>query len=124
MKLPNYQGDKGNDESVSKEDDEVRSKPVLFLTLIQRDLQRSHGNDQQADADVVDAVEIVPVRLLEGRIFNQPVGEEQRQDADRNVDVEDPVPGVIVGDPSAQGWPDGGRQHRDQSVQGKCEAAL
>src|SRR5580704_8668566 len=113
MELPNDQSNKRDDEGDGEGSDEVRSEPVLFLALIERNLQRAHGDDQQADTDIVDAVEIVPVSLLIRRIFYQPVGEEQGQDAYGNVDVENPMPGVVVCDPTAEGGSDRGRQHRD-----------
>ena len=116
MKLPNDQGNERDDKGNAKTDDKVRSKPVLFLALIERDLQCAHGDDQQTDADVVDAVKIVPVGLLVRGIFHQPIGEKKRQDAYRNVDVENPVPGIVIGDPSAESWPDGRRQHRNHPV--------
>src|ERR1700722_2121495 len=124
VKFPNDQCDEGDDEGDGKRHNEVRSKPVLFLAFIERDLQRTHRDDQQANPDVVDAVEVLPIRLLERRIFYQPIGKEYGQNAYRNVDIENPMHGVVAREPSAEGRPNGRGQHRDQSVERKGEAAL
>ncbi len=124
MELPNDQSYERDDESHAEADDEVRSEPVLFLPFIERDLQRAHRDHQQTYADVVDAIKIVPVGFLVRRIFDQPVGEEQRQDAYWNVDVENPVPGVVVRDPAAERGSDRRRQYGNQAVEGKGEAAF
>ena len=87
-------------------------------------MQRTHGNDEKREADVVECEEIFLIGLGVGRIFNEPLREKEGQDADGNIDIEDPVPRVVVGNPSAERWADGGRENCDQSIERESEAAL
>ena len=59
-----------------------------------------------------------------GRIVNQAVDQNEGQDADRDIDEEDPAPGIVVGDPTAQGGADGGGKDGDDAIEGKGLAAL
>ena len=52
------------------------------------------------------------------------IHQEQRQNADRQIDVEDPAPGVVVRDPAAQRRADGRRQHRGDAVKREGHAAF
>ena len=45
-------------------------------------------------------------------------------DSDGKIDVEDPAPGVVVGDPSSQRWTDRWRHDRGDSVKREGQAAL
>src|SRR5262249_32677108 len=58
------------------------------------------------------------------RILDQKKNEEQGQDADRQINKKDPAPAVVVGDPTAQGRADGGRDHRCDAKDRKRQAAL
>ena len=40
------------------------------------------------------------------RVFQEQITEEERHHADGEIDVEDPPPGVVVGDPAAEGRPE------------------
>ena len=44
--------------------------------------------------------------------------------ADGKIDEKNPAPGIVEGDPAAQGWPDGGRHDGRNAVERKCQAAL
>ena len=59
-----------------------------------------------------------------GRVFDEAIGEIEREDADRDVEEEDPAPGVVVDDPAADGGAeDGGRDDGD-AVHGEGHAAF
>ena len=59
-----------------------------------------------------------------GRIFHQTAGEEEREQADRQVDKEDPVPVEVVGNPAAQRGTDGGCDDHGHAVNSESLAAL
>jgi hypothetical protein len=63
-------------------------------------------------------------RLDPRRIVDQARDQNERQNADRNIDEEDPAPGEVVGDPAAQRGADGGREHGDQAIERKGLPAL
>src|SRR5437764_342615 len=68
-------------------------KPVVFLSLVEHELQRADSDGEQADAPVVNPPRFLPdVR----RIEDEEPRHDQRRDADRNVDVEHPPPAVVV----------------------------
>ena len=52
----------------------------------------------------------VRARLVR-RLRDEAPGQHPRQDAERDVDVEDPGPGVVVGDPAAQRRSEGRADH-------------
>src|SRR5581483_4781011 len=80
-------------------DDEARAEPIVFLTFVEHDLQRTHADDEEADAPVVDDIGGAPdVR----RIEDEPLRHQRGEQTDRQVDVEDPAPTVAVGDPTAE----------------------
>ena len=59
-----------------------------------------------------------------GRIFDKHADQEKRQHADGQVDVENPAPGIAVGDPAAQGGADDRRDHDAHAVDGHGRAVL
>src|SRR6185503_2826726 len=83
------------------------SKPVFLLPFVEHDLQSSHANDQQADSPIVNSGSLAP---QVGRIKDECLGEKNRDDPDRNIDIEDPPPAVVVRQPTAgdrtQHWRD------------------
>ncbi len=82
------------------------AKPVVFLTFVEDDLQAAGPYDQEAEADVVECADfgVFDVR----RIVDEAGDEDDRQDADRDVDVEGIAPAEGVGQPAAEG----GSEHR------------
>jgi hypothetical protein len=87
-----------------------RGEPVDLLAAVEHDLGGGEPQGHQAEADVVDAA--LPPRPDVRRILDDGVDEEGGQDADREVDEEDPAPGVVVGDPPAEGRAED-RRHDD-----------
>ena len=51
--------------------DEAGSEPVVFLALVEHDLQRADGDDEQAEAPVVDADALFADRGEIRRVFDQ-----------------------------------------------------
>src|SRR4029077_5703867 len=58
------------------------------------------------------------------RVLDQTRGQQQRQDPDRNVDEENPAPGVVVGNPPAEGGSNRGPHHHRNSVYGKSHSTF
>ena len=52
------------------------------------------------------------------------IGQQQRNNSDRNIDEENPAPVEIVGDPPAQRGTDRRRQHHGHAVNRESHAAL
>ena len=104
--------------------DEVRAEPVVFLALVEQDLERTHRQRQQRDADVIDTHTGSPARAEIRRILHHPEHQKQRQQTDGKIDVEDPAPGVIVGQPSAQRRANRGRHDGGDSVEREGQPAL
>ena len=102
--------------------DEVRAEPVILLALVEHHLQAANADRQQADAPVVDAA-LYPVAKIR-RIEDENFGEDQRDDADGDVDVEDPAPAVVVGEPSAGDRAEHRRDHDAERPEGHRLPAL
>src|SRR5262249_48334405 len=57
---------------------------------------------QQTETGEID---FASLRILQiGRIFQKSQAHENGSDADRKVDIENPAPGVTVGNPTAESW--------------------
>ncbi len=93
-----------DDREHGQDHDEVRAEPVVLLALVEHDLQAANADRQQADAPVVDAAlcSVAKIRRIEDEHF----GQDERDDADGDVDVEDPAPAVVVGEPAAGDRPE------------------
>src|SRR5215469_12681031 len=115
------EADDGNHE---QGDDEARSEPVLFLPLIKHDLNGADGDDEKAEAPVVDAFAAL-ADLREVRwIFDEAIGENERNDADGDIQEEDPAPGVVIDDPTADRGAEDRRHYDGYPVDSKCHAAF
>ncbi len=79
---------------------------------------------RKAEPQVVQLEEARTVGLDPRGVLNEAGDEEEGEDADGDVDEEDPAPGEVVGDPAAEGGANGGRQDRDETVKGEGLAAL
>ena len=105
-------------------DDEAGAEPVVFLAFVEHDLEGADGDDEQAEAPVVDAFAALADFGEVGRVFDEAVGEIERDDADGDVEEEDPAPGVVVDDPAADGGAEDGRDDDGDSVDGEGHAAF
>src|SRR3569833_4339989 len=103
-----FAGDKRRNEN-NGEDQERRDPPgripVLFLTLIELDLERADADGEHAHAPIVDPRRYAP---NVGRIEDKQRRHDDGRDADGDIDVEDPAPTVGVGEPAAEDWTDDG----------------
>ena len=66
---------------------------------------------------LADALEI-------GRVFHNAAGEKHGENADGNIEEEDPAPGIVVGDPAADGGADGRCYDDGHAVDGEGDAAF
>ena len=100
------------------------AKPVLFLTLIEDEFQAANADCHQAQPDSIDGVGFRSFLHQVRRILHHVVAEQQGNDADRQVDEEDPMPIEVVGDPAAQRRTDRGCGHHCHAIEGECLASL
>ena len=102
-------------------DDQARVEPVLFLALVEHELERAGADGEQGQPPVINrdalALEIVRVVHPEPR-------EKHRDDADRDVDVEHPPPGPVVRQPAAEHRPQNGRDDNAEAPEAHGLAAL
>ena len=122
--LPEDEADHAGDKEEGEDADEAGGEPVVLFALVEHDLQAAHGDGEEAEAEIVHVAQAGEVGFDPGRIVDQAVDQDEGQNADRDVDEEDPAPGVVVGDPAAQGGADGGSEDGDEAVEGKGLAAL
>ena len=105
-------------------DDEAGAEPVVFLALVEHDLEGADGDDEEAEAPVVDAFATLADFGEIGRVFDDAIGEVEREDADRDIEEEDPAPAVVVDDPAADGGAEDRRHDDGNAVHGEGHAAL
>src|SRR5271157_721996 len=97
-------------------------EPVRLLPLVEHELQCSQPESHQAEAEIVDC----PLEFVAEirRVLDVQVDHEERQDADGEIDVENPAPGVAVGDPTAEGGADDGGDDDAEAKDGHGGAVL
>src|SRR6185437_16538013 len=83
--------------------------------------EQSEANEVELDAATLTLLYLL---FHIGRIFDDARGEKEREQADGNVEEEDPAPVEAVGDVAAQRWPDGGRDDDGEAVHRKGLAAF
>src|SRR4030095_1890132 len=124
-KFPNNSGDNSDQHEYEKDLNEAAREPIFALALVEDDLHAAEAEADQSDADVVDAKTLFDLSALHvGRITHEQRREQQRENADRNVDVKNPPPGKIVSNPAAEARADGRRDDDSNAVHGECHAAL
>ena len=106
-----------------------RAEPVVDLAAVEEDFESCGAKADECDADPVDAKLAVDANgfafLGEGGwVVDEAVGEEEREDADGDVDEEDPTPVVVIGDPAAKDGPDGGGGDDGYRVEGEGGGAF
>src|SRR5580658_7765759 len=102
----------------------MRFEPIIALTFVEDNLQSSQAQCHKTEADIVDLGFTELAALEIGRVLNEPRGQQEGNDPDRNIDEKNPAPGEIVGDPSAEGRADGGSGNHGDAVNRKGHAAL
>src|SRR5208282_4612501 len=124
LPLPENHKDQGDSGDEREDHNEVRFEPIIALPLVENNLQGSKAKGHEAEADVIDFgfTELAAPEI--GRILNEPRGQENGNDSDGNVDEENPAPGEVVGDPSAERRPDGRSRDHGNAVHSESHAAL
>src|ERR1700688_1898669 len=103
---------------------EIGFEPVVALTFIQYHLQRAEPESNETQTDVIN-VSLTQLAALEvRRILNKPLRQQKRNDADRNVDEENPAPTEVVRDPTSKRGTDRRSHHHRDAINSKCHAAL
>ena len=99
-----------------------RLEPIRLLALVQHKLQRAQPERQQAKAEIIDGPleELSQIR----RVFDVEVHHEEGEDADGKIDIEDPAPGIAVGDPTAESGADDGGDDDTDTISGHRGAML
>src|SRR5262249_12563115 len=124
-KFPDDSGDDSDQHEHEKDLNEAAREPVVAFALVQDDLHAAKTQTDQADADVIDAEALFDLSALHvGRIADQQRRKQQRKNAYRDIDVKNPAPGKIVGDPAAEPGADGRRDDDGDTVHGESHAAL
>ena len=126
--FPDDRADNADNRQKREELNEVRAKPVLFLSFVQHHLKATQAQGHEGKAEVIDLQSVTPDGFVlaygPGGFVHQPAGQDQRQDANGNVDEKDPAPVVIVGDPPAERRTDRRRDHHGDAIQREGHSAL
>ena len=111
------------DQGAEAQDEEERARvctrperiaePIPFLAFAEHDFPADHGDAEEAEAEGVErrgaAARRLDALLLEVvRVVDDGVAEDEREEADGDVEVEDPAPAIVVGDIAAEGGADDG----------------
>jgi hypothetical protein len=73
------------------------AEPADLFAAIEQQLQRADADRERQEPEPVEAQMLVALRLL-----HEQQHADHGADADRQIDQEHPVPGIIVGEPGAQ----------------------
>src|ERR1700722_4313416 len=110
--FPNYGEYQGDHRDGEERDDEVALEPIFGLAAIEDDFKAREGH---CDGENSPAVDFEFAAFARGFDFfcelrwirKQIAGEDERDDADRDIDEEDPAPAPVIGDPAAERRADG-----------------
>ncbi len=126
--LPDDERDERGSAGEDEEGDDVRAEPIVFLALVEDELERTEADGQKGEAEVVEVKAALfgdgDLFIDPGWIFDEARGEEEREQSDGDVDEEDPAPVVVVGDPATERGADGGRGDEGEAVERNGLAAL
>ena len=114
--------DEGDDEEDEGPADPDGAEPVVLLALVEDDLEAAGPDDEGAEADVVEGGRLGVADV--GRVVDEAVDHEEREDADGDVDVEGVAPGVGVGEPAAEGGAEDGSDDDSEGEDGHGGAAF
>jgi hypothetical protein len=115
------EGNETHDGQHCEKGDPVGGEPVFLLAFVEDDLKRAHGDGEHADAPDVHSD---PGFTEVGRVKNEETRHDEGQDADGDVDVEDPAPAIAVGEPASEDGPEHGSHDDAESPEGHGLAAL
>ena len=114
--------DEAGDEEEDGPADPGGAEPVVFLALVEDDLEAAGPDDEGAEAEVVEGWDLGVLDV--GRVVDEAVDHEQGEDADGDVDVEGVAPGVGVGEPAAEGGAEDGGDDDSEGEDGHGGAAF
>ena len=118
--LPDEEADEGRRGHDGQGQDERRVEPLVPLALVEEELQAEKAHRHQHQPRDVHPHRLAQVR----RVEEHGAGDEEADHPDGHVDVEDPAPRPVVGDPAAQGGPEDGGHHDAHPPRGHGHAAL
>src|SRR5262249_9865075 len=98
--LPNDGSNDADTGDYRKGQNEIGLEPVVALSFIENDLKAAEAYSHQRETDVIDLDSRIALVGELGRIFDQTIGQKQREYGYGNVDEENPAPVVVVSDPS------------------------
>ena len=81
-------------------------KPVELLAAVEQDLQGADGETQGPETE--------PVQLRTGvsvGVRQESSDAEESEGSDRQVDIENPAPSIILCEPATEDWPQDGSDH-------------
>ena len=81
-------------------------EPILELAAVEQHLQRADRDAQRGKAEKIEALALGLTGLM-----NEHKDAEEGNDADWQIDVKHPTPGVMVGQPSAERGTDDRTDH-------------
>src|ERR1700722_2253963 len=127
--LPDDREDESDHCDSEERDDEVALEPVFGLAAVEDDFEAREGHGDGENSPAIDFEFAAFPRGFDffcelRRISQQIAGEDQRHDADRDIDEEDPAPAPVIGDPAAERRADGGRGDDGHAVEGEGCCAL
>ncbi len=121
MPLPpseDYEGDGSKDGEGA---DHRIAEPVFLLAFIEGELEAAYAEGYKAETEEVD-FEMLGLFHAEFEmrwVFDHTVAEIERDEADGDVDEEDPVPVEVVRDPPTESGADCGRDDDGHAVNGE-----
>ena len=122
--LPGHQRQQTDSGDRTGTRDEVGGEAVIALIAVEHDLQGAEADHGQRDPDVINrqtaAEQTLAISLECLRLDDEQLHQGQRQQPDRQVDQEAPVPRQIVGQPAAECGADRRRSDNRQAVQREC----
>src|ERR1700741_1607112 len=97
LEFPNYKRQKTDGDANRQPLNKQRRKPVLILSFVQHNLQATDPNDEQAKPDKIDSFALRAFEVR--RVLQKNQTHKNREDADRQINVEYPTPRIIIGQP-------------------------
>jgi len=114
--------DESDDERGDGPADPGGAEPVVFLALVEDDLEAACPDAQEAEADVVEGADLGVFDV--GRVVDEAGDHDDRENADGDIDVKGVAPTEGIGKPAAQGGPDHRGHHDAESVGGHGHGTL
>src|SRR6202789_2653123 len=124
--LPQDKGDKQHRSDDSGSGDNGRTEPVLFLPLVEEELEHADAAGDKSEAAEVDLLADGGLAALNQRrwVFHHARAEPDRKKTDGYVDEKNPVPVEVVRNPAAERGTDRGSDHHGHAINGKRLPAL